>query len=228
MIRRTSSMLDWPLLVDADGISQWVEFGRHLQAVAELGREVMPGLGGQLDRVWVALRLWSGCLMAVKTIAHETRAGVNAASGRAEGFAAIDALAAEDARFRAGVEAAPAFLAARGQSFCLDGSLRMIVWRLHATAASRPALDEWRALGQRHDPIETRPLKPSLGVRVWTRLSRLRRPAASSGSRRRSDARRGAPGAHRRTGHAASAWLWLSLRVSASPARGNARSPGQS
>lgn len=93
--RRTEFILriDRPLLIDADGIAQWVEFGRHLQAVAEIGREVMPSLDDQLDRVSVAFRLWSGCLMAVKTIAHETRAGVNTASSRAEGFEAIDALA---------------------------------------------------------------------------------------------------------------------------------------
>jgi hypothetical protein len=136
--RRTEFILqiDRPLLVDADGVAQWVEFGRHLQSVAEFGREVMPGLGGQLDRVSVAFRLWSGCLMAVKTIAHETRAGPNTASGRAEGFAAIDALAAEDVLFRAGVEAAPAFLAARGQSFCLDGVPEGSAVRRHLPSTS--------------------------------------------------------------------------------------------
>ena len=113
--------IDKPLLVDADGIAQWEEFGAHLHAIAQASATVMTEVGSELDRVSIALALWSGCIMAAKAIASETRSGENTAAGRAEQFAAIDGLAAQDSLFRAGVEAAPAFKVRRAQPYSLDG-----------------------------------------------------------------------------------------------------------
>jgi hypothetical protein len=81
----------------------------------------MPDLGDQLDRVATALMLWSGCITAAKAVAFETRSGDNSAAGRAQQFALIDELAAQDALYCAGVEAAPAFETQRSQPYSLDG-----------------------------------------------------------------------------------------------------------
>jgi len=113
--------IDKPLLVDGNGVAQWEEFGAQLCAIAQSSAEVMRELVGELDRVAVALVLWSGCITAAKAIAFETRSGENTAAGRAQQFAAIDGLAAQDALFCAGVEAAPAFKAQREQPYSLDG-----------------------------------------------------------------------------------------------------------
>jgi hypothetical protein len=113
--------IDKPLLVDADGIAQWEEFGAHLRTIAQASTNVMAEVDNELDRVAIALALWSGCIMAAKAIAFETRSGENTADGRAREFAAIDGLAAQDALFCAGVEAAPAFKTQREQPYNLDG-----------------------------------------------------------------------------------------------------------
>jgi hypothetical protein len=81
----------------------------------------MPDVPGALDRVNVALRLWSGCLSAAKTIALETRSGPNTPAMRANAFASLDALAHGDPIFAAGMEAAPAFKKLRDQPYSLDG-----------------------------------------------------------------------------------------------------------
>jgi hypothetical protein len=115
------AQLDKPLLVDIDGVAQWVEFGEHLGAIAELSAGVMPEVPAELDRVSIALRLWAGCIMAAKAIAFETRSGANTTSGRTQEFTVIDQWAGEDRLFRAGVEAAPAFKTGREQKYSLDG-----------------------------------------------------------------------------------------------------------
>jgi hypothetical protein len=113
--------IDKPLLVDANGVAQWQELGAQLRAISQASAEVMPELAGELDRVAIALMLWSGCITAAKAIAFETRSGKNTIAGRAQEFAAIDSLAAQDALFCAGVEAAPAFKTQRGQTYSLEG-----------------------------------------------------------------------------------------------------------
>jgi len=114
-------LIDKPLLVDAAGIAQWEEFGSHLHAIAQASTEVMAEVRSELDRVSIALALWSGCTMAAKAIAFETRSGKNTAAGRAEQFASIDELALQDALFGAGVEAAPTLKIRRAQPYSLDG-----------------------------------------------------------------------------------------------------------
>ena len=113
--------IDKPLLVDADGVAQWEEFGAQLRAISQSSAALMPELVGELDRVAVALVLWSGCITAAKAIALDTRSGENTAAGRVQQFVAIDGLAAQDALFCAGVEAAPAFKTQRDQPYSLDG-----------------------------------------------------------------------------------------------------------
>ncbi len=113
--------IDKPLLVDTAGVHQWAQFGEHLQEIATTTRSVMPELGQDADRVSVALRLWAGCLMAVKAIAHETLSGPNTPATRTGQFQVIDSIAEQDELFAAGVQAAPAFLEARDQSYRLDG-----------------------------------------------------------------------------------------------------------
>jgi hypothetical protein len=95
--------IDKPLLVDGDGVPQWVDFGAQLRTIAELSADVMPELSSELDRISLALILWAGCITAAKTIAFETRSGANTVAGRTEAFLVIDRLAADDALFCAGV-----------------------------------------------------------------------------------------------------------------------------
>lgn len=113
--------IDKPLLVDGNGVAQWEQFGAQLRAIAQASAEVMPELENELDRVAIALALWSGCIIAVKAIAFETRSGENTSAGRAQAFAAIDGVARQDVLFCAGVEAAPAFKTQREQPYSLDG-----------------------------------------------------------------------------------------------------------
>lgn len=96
--------IDKPLLVDVNGIAQWEQFGAQLHTIAGASTDVMAEVDSELDRVSIALVLWSGCIMAAKAIAFETRLGEKTAAGRAEQFGAIDGLAAQDALFCAGVE----------------------------------------------------------------------------------------------------------------------------
>lgn len=113
--------IDKPLLVDSDGIVRWEQFGAQLLAIAHASVDVMGEVDTELGRISIALVLWSGCLMAAKAIAFETRSGENTAAGRAQQFATIDGLASQDVLFCAGVEAAPAFKTQRAQHYSLEG-----------------------------------------------------------------------------------------------------------
>lgn len=113
--------IDKPLLVDGAGIHQWRGFGIHLEEIGKRSEPVMPELPEDFDRVSLALRLWAGCITAAKAIRPETRSGPNNPEGRAQQFENIDALAARDAIYAAGVEAAPVFLDSRNQEYSLDG-----------------------------------------------------------------------------------------------------------
>lgn len=65
--------IDKPLLVDGEGVAQWEEFGAQLRAIAQASAHVMPELDNELDRVSIALVLWSGCITAAKAIASSIR-----------------------------------------------------------------------------------------------------------------------------------------------------------
>lgn len=112
---------DRPLLVDGQGVPQWVGMGTHLRDIAVNSADAMPDVGDPLDRVSITLRLWAGCLEAAKAIAYKTRSGPNSEVSRAEAFKRIDEISAMDELFRAGEEAAPAFKAIRSDPYCFDG-----------------------------------------------------------------------------------------------------------
>lgn len=115
------AMIDEPLLLDAEGVAQWNKMGRRLRRMENASRQVMPEVPGSLGRVSIALRLWSGCITAANAIARETLSGPNTPDGREAEFQTIDAFAATDQIFTAGVEAAPAFKTSQGQAYSLEG-----------------------------------------------------------------------------------------------------------
>jgi hypothetical protein len=82
---------------------------------------LMPDVTDDQERLNITLRLWAGCVSAGKTIASATRSGANTAEVRATAFRGIDARAAGDRVFEAGVEAAPAWKALRGDEVSFDG-----------------------------------------------------------------------------------------------------------
>jgi hypothetical protein len=98
------------------------EAERRLQEIALVSKEFVPDIPDDRTRVSMVLRLWSGCLMAAKTIATETLSGPNTPEGREAIFnEAIDPQARVDEVFRAGVEAAPAFKRLRRQAYSFGG-----------------------------------------------------------------------------------------------------------
>jgi hypothetical protein len=82
----------------------------------------LPDVRPDQLRLNIALRLWSGCLAAAKTIAPETRTGVNTPELRHNVFGRkIDPRTRLDPVYRAGVEAAPVLKKLRGQEYALHG-----------------------------------------------------------------------------------------------------------
>jgi hypothetical protein len=94
---------------------------RRIDQLAQLCGKFVSDVGDANVRANLALRLWSGCLMAAKSIALETLSGPNTPEMRASNFVTIDALAAGDPIFRAGVEAAPLFKKLREELYSLKG-----------------------------------------------------------------------------------------------------------
>lgn len=94
---------------------------QRIETVAELARKSIPDVDDKDKRASIALRLWSGCLSAAKTIALETRSGPNTSQTRKQLFLKIDAIAQRDPVYRAGVEAAPEFKGLRGNPISFDG-----------------------------------------------------------------------------------------------------------
>jgi hypothetical protein len=80
---------------------------------------------GISQRVSIALRLWSGCLSAAKTIAFETRDGQMTPETRKQIFGSIDSLAMADSIFCMGVESAPAFKKIHQQ--CIPSSVFQVL-----------------------------------------------------------------------------------------------------
>jgi hypothetical protein len=97
------------------------QIAQQIRRVEEGTRKFMPDVPDAMVKINIGLRLWSGCLSAAKTIAHETRSGPNSSALRAQLMPEIDRIAATDAIFAAGVEAAPAFKRLRGQTYSMDG-----------------------------------------------------------------------------------------------------------
>lgn len=113
--------IDGPIVVDGNGDLRFDLLGERLRAISEKSTLALHAFTDPVDRLAVALRIWAGCLMAAKLIAHETRGGPNTNEMRASMFPQVDSLARNDPAFCAGVEAAPAFKATRGQEIALGG-----------------------------------------------------------------------------------------------------------
>lgn len=96
------------------------EKAQRLDKVERLSRRFIPDISSD-DRTNIALRLWSGCLSAAKTIALETMSGPNTPQSRARDFAHIDLIAQRDPIYCAGVEAAPTFKSLLCEPYCFDG-----------------------------------------------------------------------------------------------------------
>lgn len=95
---------------------------QRLKDIAAISREYIPDDGDDNIRANIALRLWSGCLSAAKTIAVETKSGQNTTEMRTSIFSEmIDSKAKEDPIYCAGVEAAPSFKKLRNQDYSLEG-----------------------------------------------------------------------------------------------------------
>jgi hypothetical protein len=113
--------IDGPFWKDLQLFSLVCVLARRVGEVAELPAPLVPDVPDPLQRLSIALRLWAGCLDAAKTIAPETNSGPNTPEDRARIMPSIDARATEDAVYRAGVEAAPAFKPLRDQPYSMDG-----------------------------------------------------------------------------------------------------------
>jgi outer membrane murein-binding lipoprotein Lpp len=113
--------IDGRFIPNRGDVALFQELGARLAELAEKSRTYMPDLEDGLARVNVSLRLWAGCLSAAKTIALETSSGPNTPEGRAGLMQGIDAIAAHDPIYAAGIEAAPAFKRLRAQPYSLEG-----------------------------------------------------------------------------------------------------------
>lgn len=81
---------------------------QRLNAISILMKEKFPNEKIINKRISFALRLWSGCISATKTIALETMDGLNTPEMRRRIFEEIEPIAQRDPIFMAGVEAATA------------------------------------------------------------------------------------------------------------------------
>lgn len=113
--------LDGPFVVGPEGPLDLEELGKRLADIEKLSRAYMPDAADALVRTSIALRLWSACISAAKTIAHETRSGPNTPQQRQLDMQRLDAIADDDPVFAAGLECAPAFKKRRNQPYSFDG-----------------------------------------------------------------------------------------------------------
>jgi len=98
------------------------EKSARLNEVGSLSKTYIPDVKEDRNRINIALRLWSGCISAAKTIALQTMSGPNTPQKRESIFRnTIDPLAQTDAIFRAGVEAAPAFKSLLKEEYSFEG-----------------------------------------------------------------------------------------------------------
>jgi len=95
---------------------------RRLREVADASKEFLPDLVDESARLNLCLRLWSGCLMAAKTIATHTLIGPNVPESRERIFSyKIDRIAENDPIYLAGEEAAPAFKRLKSEKYSFNG-----------------------------------------------------------------------------------------------------------
>ncbi len=123
--------LDAPLVERLELFAVVGQIATRIRDIIRITPELMPDVEDPIDRLNIALRLWSGCLSAAKTIAYETRSGPNDAALRARIMPEVDAIAEGDPIYAAGVESAPAFKRPRGQGYSFEGVPEESRVRLH-------------------------------------------------------------------------------------------------
>ncbi len=101
--------IDAPLVKHVDLLAVVGRIATRVRDVIRVTPEFMPDVEDPIDRLNIALRLWSGCLSAARIIAYGSRSGPNDAALRAQIMPQVDAVAEEDPIYAAGVESAPAF-----------------------------------------------------------------------------------------------------------------------
>jgi hypothetical protein len=79
------------------------------QALDQLTARVLPDVSDKAERTNIALRLYAGYLDVAKSIDAKTAAGPNSTATRQRDIPIVEAKAANDAIYAAGVEAAPQF-----------------------------------------------------------------------------------------------------------------------
>jgi hypothetical protein len=79
------------------------------QALDHLTTRVLPDVPNKVERTNIALRLYAGYLDVAKSIDAKTAAGPNSAATRQRDIPIVEAKAASDRIYAAGVEAAPQF-----------------------------------------------------------------------------------------------------------------------
>ena len=92
-----------------------------LNQVDDLCKKYKFPLVSQELRKSFGLRLWSGCLSAAKTIAHETMDGPNTPESRLTIFQNLDNIASNDPIFRLGIECATLFKKCYRQYYSFNG-----------------------------------------------------------------------------------------------------------
>jgi hypothetical protein len=81
----------------------------NTQALDQLAQRILADVSSKTDRTNIVLRLYAGYLDVAKTIAASTRHETNDASTRQRDIPKVEAKAANDPIYNAGVEAAPHF-----------------------------------------------------------------------------------------------------------------------
>jgi hypothetical protein len=89
--------------------------------IDDLCRSELDNQINESQRISIALRLWSGCISAAKTIAFETRDGIMTPEMRKQIFISIDSVAITDSVFCLGVESAPEYKKNHQQCYSFVG-----------------------------------------------------------------------------------------------------------
>ncbi|HEC76397.1 MAG TPA: hypothetical protein ENI33_03955 [Thermoplasmatales archaeon] len=109
-----------------------VEKNQCLNEIANVTKIYILDVEDDKTRVNIALRLWSGCLSAAKTIAIQTVSGPNTPEMRASIFSnKIDPITQRDPIYCAGVETAPSFKKLRNEPYSFEGVPQKSVVRIY-------------------------------------------------------------------------------------------------
>ena len=114
--------LDLQLSQQLLGVTLVSRTAERIRDLAARTAKCIEDVRDPLQRINIALRLWSGCLMGAKTIANQTNDGPVTPQHRQSNVEQIIApLSENDAVFGKGVEAAPALKRLRKQHYFLTG-----------------------------------------------------------------------------------------------------------